>query len=288
MDNSAVSYQGVKLSYDDGVTWALRDFSATIPQGKVTAIIGHTGSGKSSLMNLTDGLLLPTSGELVVMGHKLTTMTKKPALNKLRHSIGFVFQFPEHQLFADTGLTDVMFGPINLGLTTQEAKKAAKVALSELGIDQSLYERSPFELSGGQQRRVAIAGVLAMKPKLLILDEPTAGLDPDGQQELLALIKRLKQAGLTILLVTHQMEQVAELADRVLVLVAGQLVFSGSPRKLFADPAFLAKYHLAEPQTVTFAQQIMETYPELFEHFPITPTELADTLAKNIGRQDHE
>ena len=282
MDKSAVSYQGVSLSYDEGITWALKDFSATIPQGKITAIIGHTGSGKSSLMNLTDGLLLPTEGELVVMGHQLTATTKQTALNELRHSIGFVFQFPEHQLFADTVLADVMFGPLNLGVSSQKAKVAAQAALSELGISHPFYERSPFELSGGQQRRVAIAGVLAMKPKLLILDEPTAGLDPDGQQELLTLIKKLKRAGLTILLVTHQMEQVAELADQVLVLATGKLVFSGSPRELFADPLLLAKHHLVEPQAVTFAHQLTETYLELFDHFPITLTELADALAEKL------
>lgn len=288
MDKSAVSYQGVSLSYDEGITWALKDFSATIPQGKITAIIGHTGSGKSSLMNLTDGLLLPTEGELVVMGHQLTAATKQTALNELRHSIGFVFQFPEHQLFADTVLADVMFGPLNLGLSLQKAKAAAQTALSELGIGRPFYERSPFELSGGQQRRVAIAGVLAMKPKLLILDEPTAGLDPDGQQELLALIKKLKRAGLTILLVTHQMEQVAELADQVLVLATGKLVFSGRPRELFADPLLLAKHHLVEPQAVTFAHQLTETYPELFDHFPITLTELADALAEKLRGLNHE
>ncbi|WP_276754622.1 energy-coupling factor transporter ATPase [Limosilactobacillus ingluviei] len=288
MVEAAVSYQGVTFRYHEAGAAALQDFTATVPKGRLTAVIGHTGSGKSTLMQLTDGLLTPTAGQLEVLGQVITPRTKNKALHQLHRQVGFVFQFPEHQLFAETVLADVMFGPLNLGQTPAQAEQAAHQALAQLGVGEALWQRSPFELSGGQQRRVAIAGVLAMRPQLLILDEPTAGLDPDGQRELLALVEKLKDQGLTILLITHQMEQVAQLADTVLVLAHGQLQFSGQPRALFAQPEFLTTQQLALPAAVAFAKQLQTAGISQFNQLPLTLDELAHALARQLKGDHHE
>ena len=278
MVEPAVEYAGLGFAYGAD-RWALRELSTTIPAGQLTALIGHTGSGKSTLMELTDGLLLPTSGTVTVFGQQITAATKKKELAPLRKKVGFVFQFPEHQLFADSVLADVMFGPQNLGANPTSAKEAATAALTRLGLPAALFDRSPFELSGGQQRRVALAGVLAMNPQLLILDEPTAGLDPTGQAELLSLITELKAQGLTIIMITHQMEQVARLADTVRVLDGGQLVFAGTPADLFVQPDLLAAHHLTPPAAVTFAKQLdwAAADPQ-----PLTAATLAAQLAKQL------
>lgn len=286
MAEPAVKYDGISFSYDEGQSWALRDVTATIPAGQLTAVIGHTGSGKSTLMGLTDGLLQPQAGQLTVGDLELTASTSPTDLAMLHQRVGFAFQFPEHQLFAETVLADVMFGPQNLGKSAAEAEAAAKAALAELGVAEQLYERSPFELSGGQQRRVALAGVLAMQPEILILDEPTAGLDPSGQAELLALIRRLLDQGLTIILITHQMEHVAELASQVLVLEGGQLAFSGTPRDLFGQPDFLTAHQLSQPAVVSWARRLK--WRQRPAELPLTEAQLVRTLAEQLGGKVNE
>lgn len=258
---------------------ALSNINLTIQGETITAVIGHTGSGKSTLMQLVDGLLIPTNGSITVDKVKVTPNSSKEDFAQLRNHVGFVFQFPESQLFADSVIQDVMFGPLNLGMSENAARRNAKEALERLSFPTNLYERSPFELSGGQMRRVAIAGVLAMDPKILILDEPTAGLDPNGRKELMQLVQQLHEEGKTIILITHQMEQVAEYADQVVALSHGQVAFNGSPHELFDDQSRLQKIGLVAPQTVRFAQKLQEQGVHITK-LPMNVDELAEEIIK--------
>ena len=226
---------------------ALDDITLTIPDGQFLGIIGHTGSGKSTLVQHLNGLLKGTSGRILFDGKDICE--KGYDLKELRSQVGLVFQYPEHQLFEIDVFTDVCFGPKNLGLPKEEIEKRAAMALQSVGIPEELYKQSPFDLSGGQKRRVAIAGVLAMSPKVLILDEPTAGLDPRGRDEILGLIKDLQQnSRMTILLVSHSMEDVAEYVDRILVMNHGRVAFDGTPKEVFAHYKELEEMGLACPQ----------------------------------------
>lgn len=287
MDSTAISFQKVSYVYSSGTAFefkALNSISAKIKRDSFTAIIGHTGSGKSTLMKIADGLMQPTSGRVQVGDVQVTATSSKEELAQLRSNVGFVFQFPESQLFADTVIEDVMFGPHNLGNDDQTARLKAAQALDRLHMDKSFYGKSPFELSGGQMRRVAIAGVIAMDPEMLILDEPTAGLDPQGRLELMKLIKELNNSGVTIVLITHQMEQVAEYADHVLVLNKGELAFDGSPRELFNRTELLNKCGLTVPETVRFQQLLMKDGFNVNES-PLTLDELVTTIKQNIGEK---
>lgn len=287
MDSTAISFQKVSYVYNPGTAFefkALNSISTKIKRDGFTAIIGHTGSGKSTLMKIADGLMQPTSGRVQVGDVQVTATSSKEELARLRSNVGFVFQFPESQLFADTVIEDVMFGPHNLGNDDQTARLKAAQALDRLHMDKSFYEKSPFELSGGQMRRVAIAGVIAMDPETLILDEPTAGLDPQGRLELMELIKELNNSGVTIVLITHQMEQVAEYADHVLVLNKGKLTFDGSPRELFNRTELLNKCGLTVPETVRFQQLLMKDGFNVNES-PLTLEELVTTIKQNIGEK---
>jgi energy-coupling factor transport system ATP-binding protein len=212
---------------------ALRDVSLTITEGNFTAIIGHTGSGKSTLIQHFNGLLLPTEGRLEVNGIAIETNRLPKFIKKIRQYAGVVFQFPEAQLFEETVEQDVIFGPMNFGKSKAEAKALAKTALLQVGLDESFFNRSPFELSGGERRRVAIAGILAMQPQVLILDEPTAGLDPEGAESLMRLLSTLHQQGMTIIFVTHDMELVLKHATDVIVMSEGQVVIQTNPEDLF-------------------------------------------------------
>lgn len=218
----AINFNQVGFTYQLNTPFAtpgLHDVNFTMPEGKFTAVIGHTGSGKSTMVQHLDGLVIPTAGEITIGEQRIVPTTKPKELNQMRAHVGLVFQFPEAQLFEQTVLKDVMFGPKNFGKSEAEAKEAAQRALRTVGMAERFDERSPFELSGGQMRRVAIAGVLAMEPDLLILDEPTAGLDPAGQEELMTLFVRLqKERDMTVILITHQMEYVAQYADHVVIL----------------------------------------------------------------------
>lgn len=236
--------------YNEGMPFqkvALEDININIEKGEFVGIIGHTGSGKSTLIQMFNGLLKPTIGEVYVNGQNIHD--EKINKKEMRQKVGLVFQYPEYQLFEMTVKEDVAFGPKNMGLTKEEIEKRVKFGLEAVGLDESYYEKSPFELSGGQKRRVAIAGVLAMNPEILILDEPTAGLDPKGRNELFEQLKKMHQElGLTIVLISHSMEDVAKYVEKLLVLYKGKVAYTGSPREVFAHGRELEKIGLAMPQ----------------------------------------
>lgn len=236
---------------------ALDDITLTIPDGQFVGIIGHTGSGKSTLVQHLNGLLKGSSGRILFDGQDI--YAKEYPLKELRRKVGLVFQYPEHQLFEIDVFTDVCFGPKNLGLSGEEIKERATAALEAVNMPKELYNQSPFDLSGGQKRRAAIAGVLAMNPKVLILDEPTAGLDPQGRQEILDLIKKLQtESKMTILLVSHSMEDVAEYVDRILVMNHGRVAFDGTPKEVFAHYKELEEMGLACPQVTYVMHDLKE------------------------------
>ena len=235
---------------------ALHDISLEIPEGKITSIIGHTGSGKSTLIQTLNGLLLPTSGEVHVGEYVITNKARKnKKIKELRKSLAIVFQFPEYQLFEETVEKDVAFGLKNYGMKEPEAIKEAHEALKIVGIDESFYKRSPFELSGGEKRRVAIAGIIALKPDILVLDEPTAGLDPLGSEIILNLIKKLNKEGKTIILVTHDMNIVLNHSDCAIVLNNGEVAFEGTPSELFLKDT--SKYAIEVPELFKFCELLI-------------------------------
>ena len=236
--------------YNEGTAFekkALDDVSIEIQTGEFIGLIGHTGSGKSTLIQHLNGIIPPTSGEILLDGENIHK--DKAKLKEVRRRIGLAFQYPEYQLFEMTVYKDVAFGPTNMQLSKEEIHESVVSALETVGIPHELYEKSPFELSGGQKRRVAIAGVLAMNPEVLILDEPTAGLDPRGRDEILAAVGRLhRERGITVILVSHSMEDVAKLADRIIVMHKGKAAMTGTPREIFSCPAELEGMGLAAPQ----------------------------------------
>ena len=234
---------------------ALNDVSLTINKGEFIGIIGHTGSGKSTLIQHFNGLEKATSGTIYFNGQDI--YDKDFNMKSLRSKVGLVFQYPEHQLFETTVLEDVKFGPKNLGLDKLEVDLRAFEAIKQVGLSEKSYDASPFELSGGQKRRVAIAGVLAMKPEILILDEPTAGLDPRGRDEILDQIAKLHKEGLTVILVSHSMEDVAKYADRIIAMNAGNIAFDGTPKEVFRHFRELERMGLSAPQ-VTYVMQEMK------------------------------
>ena len=226
---------------------ALNNVSLEIRAGEFVGLIGHTGSGKSTLIQLLNGLLKPTSGEIIVDKYNLTD--KKTKLRDVRFDVGLVMQYPEYQLFEETVFKDIAFGPKNMGIHDEEIKERVEFAANMVGLKPELLEKSPFDLSGGQKRRVAIAGVLAMEPKILILDEPTAGLDPAGRDEILYKIKDMhKRMNLTVILVSHSMEDVAKLADRILVMNGGEVEMFGTPKEVFSRGDRLCEIGLNVPQ----------------------------------------
>ncbi len=258
---------------------ALTDISFAVPDHGYLAIIGHTGSGKSTLIQELNALLKPTAGTVHIDDFTITPKTTNADLKPLRQHVGMVFQFPESQLFEETIRKDIAFGPQNFGMSEADANQLADEMLAMVGLDSSYAERSPFELSGGQMRRVAIAGVLAMRPQVLVLDEPTAGLDPRGREEMMALFERLhREQGLTIVLVTHQMEDVAQYAEQVAVMRQGRLVKFGTPQEVFQDPDWLRANQLDVPRATRFAQALA-TKGIQWDQLPLTAEQLADQLA---------
>lgn len=226
---------------------ALDDVSLSIPDGQFIGLIGHTGSGKSTLVQHLNGLLAPTSGHIYYNGEDIDD--KDFSKKKLRSKVGLVFQYPEHQLFETDVFADVCFGPKNLGLDKKETELRAYEALKQVGLPDECFYQSPFDLSGGQKRRVAIAGVLAMKPEVLILDEPTAGLDPRGRDEILNLVASIrKERGITVILVSHSMDDVADYVERILVMNKGKICYDEEPRKVFAHRSELEEMGLSVPQ----------------------------------------
>ncbi len=244
--------------YSPGTTiesYALKDISFEIPNGSFVAIIGHTGSGKSTLVQHLNGLYKPTSGTVYFNGEDI--FADGYDLKKLRTHVGLVFQYPEYQLFEENVIADVMFGPLNKGLSREEARKRAEEALKQVGMPEELFERSPFDLSGGQKRRAAIAGVLAMDPDVLILDEPTAGLDPRGKNYILNMLEELhRKRGITIILVSHSMDDVAECADLLMVLKDAELKFFDKPKEVFKNARELEVYGLAVPEITYLADEL--------------------------------
>ena len=256
-----ITLENVSYIYQNGTPFAssaLSDVSLTIEDGSYTAVIGHTGSGKSTILQLLNGLLVPTEGSVKVFNTLITPTSVNKEIRQIRKQVGLVFQFAENQICEETVLKDVAFGPQNFGISAEEAEAIAREKLAMVGIDSSLFERSPFELSGGQMRRVAIAGILAMEPSILVLDEPTAGLDPVGRKELMALFKKLHQDGITIVLVTHLMDDVAEFADQVYVMEKGKLVKSGKPSLVFQDIEFMENVQLGVPKITRFAYKLVK------------------------------
>lgn len=240
----------VNYIYSPGTAYekrALNDISLEIGQGQFVGIIGHTGSGKSTLIQHLNGLMKATSGDILYDGQSI--YAEGYDMRKLRSQVGLVFQYPEHQLFEVDVISDVCFGPKNQGLSEEESEKNAREALELVGFPEKYYKQSPFELSGGQKRRVAIAGVLAMKPKVLILDEPTAGLDPKGRDEILDQIAKLhKETGMTVVLVSHSMEDVARYVDRIIVMNKGEKMLDSTPKEVFRHYKELEEVGLAAPQ----------------------------------------
>ena len=270
----------VSYTYQEGTPFAsaaLSDVNLSIEDGSYTAIIGHTGSGKSTILQLLNGLLVPTKGSVRVFDTLITSTSVNKQIRQIRKQVGLVFQFAENQIFEETVLKDVAFGPQNFGVSVEEAEAIAREKLALVGIDESLFERSPFELSGGQMRRVAIAGILAMEPRILVLDEPTAGLDPIGRKELMTLFKKLHQNGITIVLVTHLMDDVAEFADQVYVMEKGRLVKSGAPSMVFQNVEFMENIQLGVPKITRFAQRLAERGVS-FKQLPITIEEFKEFI----------
>ena len=257
---TSLRLEHVYYTYSPGTAYemhALKDINLEIPQGQFVGIIGHTGSGKSTLIQHFNGLVRPTQGKIYFEGQDI--WAEQFPLRGLRSQVGLVFQYPEHQLFETDVLTDVCFGPKNQNLTQEECEERAKEALTHVGLDESYYAKSPFELSGGQKRRVAIAGVLAMNPKVLILDDPTAGLDPQGRDEILYQIASLhKTRGITIILVSHSMEDIAKYVDRIIVMNHGVKEYDDAPKKVFSHYRELEKIGLAAPQITYIMHALSE------------------------------
>ncbi|HEL0003592.1 cobalt transporter ATP-binding subunit [Streptococcus equi subsp. zooepidemicus Sz35] len=276
----SIHFQNVSYTYQAGTPFegrALFDVNLDIVDGSYTAFIGHTGSGKSTIMQLLNGLHLPTTGKVTVAGKEITSQSKNKDIKPIRKQVGLVFQFPESQLFEETVLKDVAFGPQNFGVSQKEAEALAREKLTLVGISEDLFGKNPFELSGGQMRRVAIAGILAMQPDILVLDEPTAGLDPKGRKELMSLFKSLHQSGMTIVLVTHLMDDVANYADFVYVLEAGKIILSGQPKAIFQHIDLLKEKQLGVPKVTAFAQRLAKQGFDL-PYLPITLEELREVL----------
>ncbi len=243
---------------------ALDGVNLKIEKGSFIGLIGHTGSGKSTLIQHINGLIRPTSGHIVVNGVDITDKNIK--MKDVRQKVGLVFQYPEHQLFEETIEKDISFGPKNLGLSDEGISERVKESMVKVGLDYEEYkDRSPFELSGGQKRRVAIAGVIAMNPEVLILDEPTAGLDPKGRDDILNQIVKLNQENkdLTVILVSHSMEDVANLVDKILVMNKGKVAMFGTPEEIFEQSDLLEDYGLAAPQITYFMKELGKKYPEI-------------------------
>ena len=275
-----IALENVSFTYQEGTplaSTALSDVSLTIEDGSYTALIGHTGSGKSTILQLLNGLLVPSQGSVRVFDTLITSTSKNKDIRQIRKQVGLVFQFAENQIFEETVLKDVAFGPQNFGVSEEDAEQIAREKLALVGIDESLFNRSPFELSGGQMRRVAIAGILAMEPAILVLDEPTAGLDPLGRKELMNLFKKLHQSGMTIVLVTHLMDDVAEYANQVYVMEKGRLVKGGKPSDVFQDVIFMEEVQLGVPKITAFCKRLSDRGVS-FKRLPIKIEEFKESL----------
>jgi energy-coupling factor transport system ATP-binding protein len=282
----SIELKQVTYTYSPGTAYeihALKNINLVIPDGQFIGIIGHTGSGKSTLIQHLNALVQPTSGSVLYNGEDV--WGEKYDRRALRSEVGLVFQYPEHQLFENDVLSDVCFGPMNQGLSREEAEVEAKRALTQVGFKEKNYKKSPFELSGGQKKRVAIAGVLAMNPKILILDEPTAGLDPKGRDDILDQIAELHRVrGITILLVSHSMEDVAKYVDRLIVMNDGEVAFDDGPREVFRHYRELEAMGLAAPQ-ITYIMHALKEHGLSVDADATTVAEAAQSILKALGKK---
>lgn len=278
----SIEFKNVSFQYGANSPFsfdALKDVSVSFEPGKITAVIGSTGSGKSTLVQHLNGLNKPTEGEVVIFDHKLIANEKPKGLKALRSKVGLVFQFPEMQLFEETVFKDVSFGPSNFGFTEEESLKSVKQALTLVGIDESLWERSPLDLSGGQKRRVAIAGVIASNPEVLVLDEPTAGLDPQGSKDMMGLFLGVNQEhNKTIIMVTHDMDHVLNYADNVVVMDKGSCIYQGPAKDFFSDKELLNSLGFVLPRILQLKHLLEEKGYTLSESLDL------DVLAQEIKR----
>ena len=282
----SITFKEVEHIYSENTPFsyhALKGVNLDIKQGSMTALIGHTGSGKSTLIQHINALLLPTAGEIHIDDFLISVTDKPETLKPLRKKAGLVFQFPEYQLFEETIQKDIIFGPKNFGATEEEALAVAKKVLKLVGLDESYLERSPFDLSGGQKRRIAIAGILAMDPDILILDEPTAGLDPQGAKEMLNLFKKINEQGKTVILVSHDMNQVLEYCDDVVVMNKGRVERHVSVDELFRETEYLTTLSIDLPIITSFILELNKN------GFDIDPSiKDINELIQVIGGQIHE
>jgi energy-coupling factor transport system ATP-binding protein len=284
-----ISIERLEHRYMQGTPFerlALHDVSLAVADGTFLALIGHTGSGKSTLIQHLNGLLKPSAGSIQMGEITLEAGGKKQNLKPLRKKAGIVFQYPEHQLFEETVEKDIMFGPLNFGMPEAEAKATAKKVVEMVGLPDSVLSKSPFELSGGQMRRVAIAGVLAMNPEVLILDEPTAGLDPAGRIEIMELFYKLHQTNhLTTVLVTHSMEDASKYADKIAVMHKGELYLSGTPSEIFSQRDALKQAGLDVPETVQFLMKWNEQTGQNVSLSKFTIEELAKSISQSFNKR---
>ncbi|MET0959335.1 MAG: energy-coupling factor ABC transporter ATP-binding protein [Psychrobacillus psychrotolerans] len=284
-----ISLQQVSYAYAKDTPFekrALYDVDLLIPSGSYQAIIGHTGSGKSTVLQHLNALLKPTEGVIRIGSTEVVAGKKNKKLKEIRQKVGIVFQFPEHQLFDETVLKDIMFGPMNFGVPEEEARQRAIELVRLLGLPEEVMEKSPFDLSGGQMRRVAIAGVLAMNPEVLVLDEPTAGLDPRGRKEIMDLFYKLHiEKGLTTILVTHSMEDAARYADRIAIMHNGRCVLQGLPKEIFSDEDRLMDYRLELPQSIKFQKKLEEMMNKKLPSLCLTEEALAEELARLLKKE---
>lgn len=281
----SIKIEHLNYIYSQGTAYekqALKDICLEIPHGEFVGIIGHTGSGKSTLIQHLNGLIKATDGIICYNGENI--YGERYNMKELRNQVGLVFQYPEHQLFEVDVLSDVCFGPKNQGFSREECEKRAREALKLVGLKEKYHQSSPFELSGGQKRRAAIAGVLAMRPKVLILDEPTAGLDPKGRDEILEQIAYLhKETDITVILVSHSMEDIAKYADRIIVMNQGQVMYNSTPKEVFAHYKELEEVGLAAPQ-VTYIMHEIAKKGLAVDTGVTTVKEAADSIMEVLGK----
>lgn len=280
----SIKFKNVDYVYAPGTpfqTQGLSNISFEIKDGSFVAIAGHTGSGKSTLMQHFDGLLLPTKGSITIDNQTITADTTNKVLREVRKKVGLVFQFPENQLFEETVLKDVMFGPLNFGLSEEKAKDQAMRWIKKVGLPEETVSKSPFELSGGQMRRVAIAGVMAYEPDILCLDEPAAGLDPEGQKQMFDIFKNYQQLGHTVILISHNMDDISKYADDMLVLEQGRMIKHASPKEIFADTDWVKKHYLDEPAPSKLARSLQKGGFH-FSSMPLTIDSLVEEISEEL------
>jgi len=283
-----ISLQHVEYRYQANTPFerlAVEDVSIDIPDGTYMAIIGHTGSGKSTILQHLNGLLRPSKGTVKIGTYEIKAGQKNKHLKPVRQKVGIVFQFPEHQLFEETVEKDIIFGPMNFGISEIEAKKRARLALKQVGLAEEILEKSPFDLSGGQMRRVAIAGVLAMEPDVIVLDEPTAGLDPRGRKEIMDMFYELhKERKLSTILVTHSMEDAARYADQIVIIQQGKVAKQGTPEEIFSSPVELMQMGLDVPEVVRFQLKLEKQTGIKLEKIYLTIDELSLKVTEVLSR----